>query len=85
MSGIAGVAAAALNGSGQSLVVSVVVMVALAVAGVAWDQFADGSDVAPRQASSTALRVTAGAFLLAMGAVLTAVRGGRTPAGCGCS
>ena len=42
---------------------------------MAWDQFADGSDVAPRQASSTALRVTAGAFLLAMGAVLTAGAG----------
>ena len=75
VSGIAGVATAALSGSGQSLVVAVAVMVALAVAGVAWDQFADGSDVAPRQASSTALRVTAGAFLLAMGAVLTAGAG----------
>ncbi len=75
VSGVTGVAAAAVNGSGQALLVSVLVMVALAVGGVAWDQFADSSEVAPRAASSTALRVTAGAFLLAMGAVLTAGAG----------
>ncbi len=75
VSGLLGVAAAALNGSGQGIALSVALMVALAVGGVAWDQFADGSDVAPRPPSSTALRVTAGAFLLAMGAVLTAGAG----------
>jgi signal transduction histidine kinase len=80
VSGIVGVAAAAVSGSGQGLVVSVAFMVVLAVAGVAWDQFADGGDVAPRQPSSTVLRVTAGAFLLAMGAVLTA-GAGRTDSG----
>ena len=80
LSGIAGVAAAAITGSGPGLAVSVSLMVALAVGGVAWDQFADGGDVAPRPASSTALRVTAGAFLLAMGAVLT-VGAGRVDSG----
>ncbi len=75
LTGIVGVAAAAVTGSDQGLVLSVAVMVALAVGGVAWDQFADSSDVMPRPASSTALRITAGAFLLAMGAVLTAGAG----------
>jgi signal transduction histidine kinase len=75
VSGVVGVAYAAASGSGQGLLGSVLLMVALAVGGVAWDQFADGSDVTQRQPSSTVLRITAGAFLLAMGAVLTAGAG----------
>lgn len=74
LSGIAGVAAAAFNASGPGLVVAIVLMVILAVGGVAWDQFADNGDTRSA-ASSTALRIVAGAFLVVMGAVLTAGAG----------
>jgi signal transduction histidine kinase len=73
--GLAGVVVATVSGSDQGLVFAVTLMVALAVGGVAWDQFADDGDVTPRPASSTVLRITTGAFLLAMGAVLTAGAG----------
>jgi signal transduction histidine kinase len=49
---------------------TVALMIALAVGAVAWDQFIDIGDSARGPASSTALRIATGAFLLFMAAAL---------------
>ncbi|MFF1633321.1 PspC domain-containing protein [Leifsonia sp. NPDC058248] len=53
-----------------SVLSAVALMIALAVGAVAWDQFVDIGDSARGPASSTALRIATGAFLLFMAAAL---------------
>jgi signal transduction histidine kinase len=73
LAGAAGVGSIVLvvgSASPFTVLSTVALMIALAVGAVAWDQFVDIGDSARGPASSTALRIATGAFLLFMAAAL---------------
>jgi signal transduction histidine kinase len=73
---VAGISAVALVVSGSSplgVLTLVGLMIAFAMCAVSWDQLVDIGDAARGPASSTALRIASGAFLLVMAAGLSAI------------
>ncbi|GAA1449398.1 ATP-binding protein [Leifsonia poae] len=73
---ITGIGAIALVFSGSAsfaVLGTIAVLIALAAGAVAWDQVVDAGDAARGPASSTALRISMGAFLLFMAAALATI------------
>jgi signal transduction histidine kinase len=73
---VGGISAVALVVSGSSplgVLTLAGLMIALAVCAVSWDQLVDIGDAARGPASSAALRIASGAFLLVMAAGLSAI------------